>query len=432
MWSALRTEWHELGWVGRLAGVGVLLSLAIAVTLGFSIPASAKRHLLHAQTDIMSSVAAELSARGLIPGPDAAPGTLELFDGEVRLRLLGGETVRVKVWAPDGTILYSDAPGLIGRRFELSGPAREAMAGRAASEISPLDDPAHELERDLGELIEFYIPIRSDAGEVVGAFEVEQRTDALDATVGRIRANVWLSIITGLAVLTVFMAALALAGARAANRRGRQAERLLGDVLRAREDERRHIVGALHGDVGQPLYRVLYGLEGSRSKVDDPDVRAELGRLEELVRRVDGTLRAELKLLHRSEVEDIGLTLALEELAALTRDEADLAVGLAVEDGVVVAATPAQALFWAAEEGLVNARKHSGASRVDIRLGAEPGRIVLEVADDGAGVSSPEGLGLVTVRERLGAIGGGLRLERRPGGGTILRAWVPASGEEAR
>ncbi len=310
-------------------------------------------------------------------------------------------------------------------------PALQAFGGERSIEVSNLEDPAHALERDLGELIEFYIPFQDEEGHVLGVFEVEQRVDALNTTLGHVRRNVWFSIATGIGVLVIFMGSLAVAGGRAINRRRRQAEHLLGDVLRAQEAERKRIVGALHDEVGQPLYRLLYGLEGSRAKVHDPGaVTGELTRLEEIVRDVDRTLRAELRLLHHSEVEDVGLGPALVQLVETTRAETgvrvDLDIGLDGELGPV----PSTALFRAAQEGLINARKHAGASRVVVRTWRDATRAILEVSDDGGGVHRPEGLGLTTTRERLDAIGGGLQVRSRRGGGTVLRAWVPLTGPE--
>lgn len=428
----LITEWREMGWVGKAALVGIVASVAIAVGLGFSIPNSARRHLLEAQTDIMINTARDLVSEGLLPTEAADPALMAQFDEQVRLRLLGGETVRVKVWDPNGVIVYSDAGELIGRRFELTEPARAALGGEPSFFLSDLSDPAHALERDLGRLIEFYIPIKGSGGAVLGAFEVEQRVDALETTLGHIQRNVWISIGLGLGVLSIFMASLTLAGARLSNRRRRLAEKLLGQALRAREEERKRIVGALHDDIGQTLYRLLYRLEGSQAKVDEPGlVGDELSRAAAMVREIDGNLRSELRLLHRSEVEDVGLRLALTELIETTRSETDLTVALDADLGRSPDPIPASALFAAAEEGLINARKHARATAVSVRVWSDTTRTTLEVTDDGVGVAAGEGIGLATTRERLDALGGGLSVRRRRGGGTVLKAWVPFSGGES-
>ncbi len=421
-----------MGWVGKAALVGILASVAVAIGLGFSIPASARRHLLQAQTDIIRNTARDLVSEGLLPDEDADPKALAEFDEEVRFRLLGGETVRVKVWSNTGVIVYSDAAELIGQQFELSEPALAALEGEPSFYLSDLSEPAHELERELGRLIEFYIPIEDDTGTVLGALEVEQRVDALETTLGHIQRNVWISIGLGLGILSIFMASLTLTGARVSNRRRRLAENLLGQVLRAREEERKRIVGALHDDIGQTLYRLLYRLEGSQAKVDDPAlISDELSLAADIVREIDGNLRSELRLLHSSEVEDVGLRAALSELIDTTRSETDLAVSLDIDLKRSPGPVPSSALFAAAQEGLINARKHAKATSVAVRIWSDTTRATLEVADDGIGADAIDGIGLATTRERLDALGGGLSVRRRRGGGTLLRAWVTFADEES-
>lgn len=419
-------EWRELGWLGRVALAGILLSVVMTLILGFWIPSSAKWHLLSAQSDTFEAIAADFADRGLVSLDLDEPATLEALDHEVRFRLIGGDTVRVKLWAPDGAISYSDAPELIGQRFTLTEPAVEAMAGETSFTVSDLADPAHALDRGHEELIEYYIPVIDAGGRVVGAFEVEQRASTLNTHLGHIRRNVWLSISIGLGVLALFMGSLVLAGARATNKRRRQAEAMLGQMARAREVERKRIVGALHGDIGQPLYRLLYGLEGSIGKLDQPEaIEGELVHLADMVRDIDTTLRAELSLLHHSVVEDVGLEPALAELVATTRAETSLDIDLDVDLDGGLAPAPSAALFWAAEEGVINVRKHASASKLQLLVSVVDSTATLLVRDNGIGVRRPEGLGLVTVRERLDNIGGGLTLEANRGGGTIMRAWVP-------
>jgi signal transduction histidine kinase len=420
------TEWRELGWVGRVGLGGIAVALVLTVALGFFIVESSRRHLLDGRTDLMRTITADLADRGVIPEAIGSAAGLERLEEEVNLRLLGGETVRVKLWTADGTIAYSSGGDLTGQEFELSDLAELAFAGEAVSGISTLDEDAHALERDLGRLIEFYVPIFGESGEVTAVFEVEQLTDTLDRQLSDIRLNTWLSIGLGLGVLSVFMGSLTLAGARAIDRRRRQAERLLGELLRTQDAERKRIVGSLHDDVGQPLYRLLYGLEGSRVKLSDDDpVRQELATMEGLVRDVDRTLREELRLLHRSDADDLGIRAALAELVETVRNESDLDIELRLDTGPLAVGLGPSVLFRAAEEALINVRKHAGAASVRVRLTEAENRLTLEVVDDGRGYDHKVGLGLTTNRERLEAAGGGLRLSKGRGGGTVLHAWVP-------
>jgi two-component system sensor histidine kinase UhpB len=252
---------------------------------------------------------------------------------------------------------------------------------------------------------------------------------ALNAALGRITRNVWWSIGLGLAVLGIFMGVLAMARAREMNKRRRQAEELLQSSFLAREQERRRIVGALHDDIGQPLYRVLYGLEGSRARLggDDP-VADELGHLEEIVREMDGTLRNELRILQVELAADTGLDVALEDLVALTVDETGLDMTLTV--GLVTPPPREQSteLYRAAREAITNVRKHAQANHVAVSVYEEGGRIVLDVIDDGVGVVDEPGLGLSTTRQRFRVLGGDVVVSSISDRGTRFHAWLPVAG----
>jgi len=82
------------------------------------------------------------------------------------------------------------------------------------------------------------------------------------------------------------------------------------------------------------------------------------------------------------------------------------------------------ALVHAVREAVTNIRKHAGASHVDIRVERSPRELAIVVTDDGVGARSPEGLGLVTTRERLDTLGGTLAISSNHG--TVFRASIPA------
>jgi signal transduction histidine kinase len=429
--GAARTDWSEIGPFGRVAFGGVLLSLVVAVVLGVWIPRQVRLHLLTSRAQLITSIGDEIADRGLVPVGAPGSESYERLADEISLTLLGGETVRVKLWTLDGTVSYSDDLRLVGRTFGLTPTARKALRGDASFSVSDLSEPAHAFERPLGRLIEFFVPVHDRAGAIIGIFEVEERVDSLETTLTNVRRNIWLAIGSGVAVLGVFMGSLTMSSARVLNRRRRQAERLLGSLFRAQEEERRRTVGALHDDVGQPLYRLLYGLEGSRAKLPSRHpVRQELEGLAELTRGIDRTLRGELRLLHQGIDDELGLAVLLRQVVETARAETGLHIDF--EIGAVDTAGIGQAskvaLVHAAREAITNVRKHAVASHVVVSVHGTPQEVTVTVTDDGVGVRSPEGLGLVTTRERLDALGGGLRVSDRRGGGTVFRATVPRVG----
>jgi len=425
--------WKELGGFGRVALVGMALSVIAAIVLGFVMSAAAGRHLLQVEMETYQSTVGEMHRRGLVPTGGLQSQRPADLDDAVRLYLLGGQTVRVRVWSPQAVLLYSDAGEQIGESFRLPGPAAAALA-TGEPQIDRADPSDPDLPEAGGErLMEFYVPVLDPNGEVASLVEIARRAELVEREARQARTGVWLMIGSGLGALSVFVGSLAIATVRTTSRRRRQAEQLLGDLLTGQDEERTRVVGALHDDIGQPLYRVLFGLQGSQARLgEDHPVRAELQYCQDLLRDVDASLRSELRLLRHGYAADLGLKAALEELAAANRRETTLTVGLDVgsldrEPGPVAGA----ALFRAAQEAVTNARKHARATVVRITAHADRSRVVLEIEDDGIGIGGPVGLGLTVTRERLEAIGGGLTVRSHRHRGTVLRAWVPSAEEAA-
>jgi len=426
----LRSDWVEIGGLGRLAVIGVVLALVVTFVLGFSITRAARGHLLDARAAMVSA-----NIEDLPPFPadkDASFAEYAAFDVAVRINVLGGETIRVKVWTRDGTIVYSDAEELIGEQFDLPVHAVFALDAGNEAYVSDLSDPAHAFDRGHGELIEFYVALPDAADGTTFVVEVEQDASGLNHALSQITRNVWVSIAIGLVAIGIVMAVGVAARTREVNRRRRQAEDLLETSFSAQEAERHRVVSALHDDIGQPMYRLLYGIEGSRAKLEPTDpIAVELDHLGDVVRDMDRTLRNELRMLHFELAADAGLGVALEDLTELTRLETDLDVGLLVDLDFEATALQRTELYRAAREAIMNVRKHAGATRVDIRLTGDEHRLTLEVVDDGIGTNriSEPGLGLSTTQQRFNVLDGDVTLEGVGSGGTRFCAWLPRTGE---
>jgi signal transduction histidine kinase len=426
--TALAAEWDTLGVTGRVALLGLVVAVVLAWFLGIGIPAFVEADLIAAHVDSLSVVTDELVAADLI-APGGTVTDPQALDAFLRRRLIGGSVVRVKVWDAEGRIVYSNAPELIGRVYAPSTDRIAAFGG--VPQGGHADDGGEEYgtEQALGHLWEFHLPIRS-GGEVAAVLEVYEVTPELHESLASIRAWVGRGLAVGFAVLLVLLFSLIALNARALMHKSEVAERLVVEMALAQEEERRRVIGALHDDIGQPLYRVLYGIEGCRSQLDgETAVSAELDRIADLVRWVDGTLRSELAMLHQGAVDHTGLDVLLRRLVDDVRSESPIDVALELGEHGALSQGARVALFRAAREAITNARRHAGARRVSITVTQGSRRVLLDVEDDGSGFAGKFGLGLETTRSRLEAIGGGLRVMAGGGGGTLFRAWVPVSSE---
>ncbi|MBI5156571.1 MAG: hypothetical protein HZA58_01010 [Acidimicrobiia bacterium] len=376
--------------------------------------------------DTVSSVVEGLTDRGLIRTADGTVPDLQALDEAIAADFVEIDVVRVKVWDASGNVIYSDLAELIDQTFPLSPHLAAAFRGVPRAAHSALTGDAHLTERALGHQWEFLVPVTGDSGAVVAVVEVYEIAATFHEYLSSMRAWVWFGVGAGLAVLFVFNVSLVAANSRVLNRRREQAERLLSDLARAQEEERSRIIGALHDDIGQPLYRVLYGIEGSRSQVDPASpVAAELGRVAGLVRWIDGTLRSELGMLHQGLLDRLDLDARLARLADDIRSESRVEISLKVGEHAPLSEVAQATLFRAAREAVTNAQKHAAATKLTITVTRGSHRTILDVEDDGTGFRGELGLGLATTQSRLEALGGGLRVVKREGGGTLFRAWVP-------
>jgi signal transduction histidine kinase len=92
-------------------------------------------------------------------------------------------------------------------------------------------------------------------------------------------------------------------------------------------------------------------------------------------------------------------------------------------------------LYRIAQESLQNVVKHSGSNHASVELSGTADMFRLRVSDDGVGfepgtVSGNDGLGLVSMRERLLLVGGKMVIDSRPSGGTRIDVRVPVNVPE--
>ncbi len=274
--QAFGMEWRTVGGLGRSALVGLLLTLAAAVVLGLSLPTQIQDLMVAGRLRELEAVVEDLTRSGVMQ--NAGHAAIYQFDEEVRLRLLGTDTVRVKVWSADGTVVYSDAAGLAGRSYRLSTELATAFTGQSVVHIPDLSRPENAFEQGFDTLLEYYIPAVSESGEVIAVFEVYQEASSLATTVSLIRRAVWVTIAVVFGLLATFTTTLTFSNWRALDRRRRQAEGLLTSLARSQDEERERVIGILHDDVGQPLYRILYGLQTLSTHIEDGDLGETAGR----------------------------------------------------------------------------------------------------------------------------------------------------------
>jgi signal transduction histidine kinase len=204
---------------------------------------------------------------------------------------------------------------------------------------------------------------------------------------------------------------------------------LAGRLIESQEEERQRIARELHDDLGQRI--ALLNLEVDQLALDTSAQahRSRLWRISEKAGEIASDLHHLSHRLHPTRLQTLGL---LESVRLLCRDASQqwgLKVGFDADD-LPDGADPAVSLclYRIVQEALHNVAKHSRAREASVRISLVGTEIVLQVADSGIGfdaAAARSGLGLVSMRERVGALNGRLAIYAARGQGTRIDVRVP-------
>jgi signal transduction histidine kinase len=342
---------------------------------------------------------------------------------------------RIKIWKPDGTVLWSDDPTLIGRHFALESDAKEALAdGKVVAAVSDLTEPENVDERSAGKLLEVYRPVWTPGGEPL-LFEAYLSYDAVSARSSQLWHSFVGILLSSLLATLLLLTPLVWSLINRTRRAQAQREALLQQAADVSLIERRRIAGALHDGLVQELAAASYVVAAQAEQAErraDPQAAQALRDTAASVRSGIGGLRALLVDLYPPNLRSTGLASAFRDVtSALT------ARGVQVESELDEAAIERldadrqEAVFRVGQEALRNAERHARARQVRLTLTTHDELVRLEVADDGVGLDPNSEAGrqdsfgrrlMADQAERVGAL---LAVRSAPGAGTTIRMDVP-------
>jgi signal transduction histidine kinase len=256
------------------------------------------------------------------------------------------------------------------------------------------------------------VPILSGRGVVAGAFYLTDKEGAAEFS------DADQELIETFAA----HAALALENARLHER-----SRELSIV-----EERNRLARELHDAVTQKLFGLVLAAESGAALLEHDAQRAgmQLQLVRELAHEAMEELRSVIVHLRPAALESQGLAVALAKHVDVLRRTHARAIDLDISGDAPVPAAVETDAFRIAQEALHNALRHAAATRIDVVLRCDPGRLELTVRDDGAGFdpdaagARSHSLGLTTMAERAHAAGGVLEIVSSPGAGTTVRLEV--------
>ena len=198
--------------------------VALAALVSNDVTAAAMNSSVEADGSLVRAfVAKELKPSDLVLGGVDDARRMEI---ETRLRDLIDPktgTLRVKVFGPDGTVLFSDVPEIAGKNFGLEDDLRQAFGGTPFADVTTGSSGEERGENALGApmVLEEYLPVKTDSG-VIAVFEVYRDAGKLLATVDVARRDAVMVTVTAALILAVLLYLIFRAAQRRLTRQTRE------------------------------------------------------------------------------------------------------------------------------------------------------------------------------------------------------------------
>ena len=197
-------------------------------------------------------------------------------------------------------------------------------------------------------------------------------------------------------------------------------------IVASAEHERVRLEHDLHDGAQQRLMAIQMKLALAQENAAGEDLADQLEAIQEDAAEAVEELRALAHGIYPSVLRERGLADALRS-ATMTAP-----IKIYVIDEGIGRCPPAieAAIYFCSLEAIQNAIKHAGPhARVTVSLARRPGKIEFAIGDDGIGMKTAapaDGFGVLSMKDRIGAVGGELEIVTSPGGGTRIRGLVPS------
>lgn len=368
--------------------------------------------------------------------------------------------VTLKLWRPDGTVLYVNTPkSLIGKKFASTDVAR-AAAGEVVAEFEDMrsEESAHEQSLGLS-LIEVYAPLHDATGNIIAVGEVYENAAVLDQQLEESAFRTWIFVCFTTAVMLGFLYLIVRRGSRlietqrsalqarfhesVALARMNQDLRVAADKARldanaANEELISRIGLDIHDGPIQLLSLLMLRVGRLRGNTMSPEDEANAASIKELTASVIHELRELSAGLVLPEIREIGLEEAIRHAAE--RHENLTGTTVTVELGRLppnVSDALKICIYRIIQESLNNSFKHAGGEGQRVAAREEGGRFLLTITDSGNGAAEREEesgqrtkLGMHSIRNRVATFGGTLQI-RSDQSGTTVSVELPIAAPSA-
>ena len=217
----------------------------------------------------------------------------------------------------------------------------------------------------------------------------------------------------------------------------RELRHLSGRLLTLQDEERRRFARELHDGLGQELSAAKMIADGMSLQKAPTNELHELEQVSSLIEGAIQKVRSLSHLMHPPLLDEVGLRAALLWYSEgfSKRSGIEASFKLDPPDFPRFSKDLETAVFRIVQEALTNVFRHSGATKCWVSVANEQNQVLLNVRDNGKGVSDgilqfrPEciGIGIAGIRQRVKEFDGTLRIKNIEKGGTVVEVALPVS-----
>ncbi len=429
--TGLRYRWRELSLVKQFVLMACIVVGAGMIVLGSFVSAEIEEDVIHnaaVSTSLYVSSFNETYLEELTRGSELSQESLQALDTSFIDTELGRQIMSVKIWRPDGTVVYTTRRDFIATDFWSNPNLQKALKGQVSAQFgNPLNDP-ETLANFRLPLLKIYAPIHAKNNDRVVAVAVFfTRADLLQADLVTARLRSWVAV-GGVALLQI----VSLYGIVWRGNRTIESQRaVLVDARRTsvETNERflRRIGGELHDGPAQLISLALLRLSSLRPLMAPEHTKSEEfekihGVLQDCLREIRH-LSAGLAPPH---LESQPLQKVLELAVRQHEQRTGSAVDAVIDPLPDMSSLHKVCIYRFVQQGLQNSYRHAAGVGQRVYAVSDGTMLAVEVADDGPGFcpSKSRGgdrLGLASMRDRIESLGGTFTLETSVGSGTTLR-----------
>ncbi len=357
------------------------------------------------------------------------------------IQIVNGESGFAGLRTPEGMTVHRYFQDGVAIPFEYTWALGEGVPGWVLKYKVPygtsdaVNDPhmSHDLAINANVHSIICTPILDSVGEVIAYFDIRNKKGEEGFTISDQEMLLTLAPVASIAIQNALAYQQRLATVNELQASSQQLQELAVSLETAREEERRQISRELHDELGQALTALKFDLSWLSTQLEQKDetLAQKAKDITSQMNTVIKTVRQLATELRPGMLDDLGLAATIEWQARDFEKRSGITCKLDLPgDDLGLSQDQSLALFRIFQEALTNVSRYADARQVELRLEKSGDLLLLEMRDDGRGITKEEvsgsrSLGLLGMRERAKYFGGTFEIKGVPGLGTTLKVTMP-------